>query len=71
MISPHLLASIITHGIFNGDGRSPRAIKFVSKVPSKQKPVFSESVLEKGRDLPRAERKKYFAKLKEEYYRAS
>lgn len=68
MISPLLLASLITHGIFGGDGRQPSATKFMSKVPMKPKPIFSKSELEEGRALPRPERKKYFAKLKEQYY---
>lgn len=69
-ISPMFLASLMSHGLFNGDGRQPNAEKFVSK-HSKPKPHFSSSELSHGRSLPRPERKKYFAKLKEDYYKAS
>ena len=68
MISPLLLAPLMTHGVFGGEGRQPTATKFISKVPMKPKPVFSKSELEEGRALPRPLRKKYFAKLKEQYY---
>lgn len=72
LIGPqNILPSLIAHGLFNGDIRHPRATKFVSKWNGLPKPVFSEATLEEGRALPRPERKKYFAKLKEEYYKAS
>lgn len=60
----------MVHGIRGGDVRHPKATKFVSKFET-LKPSFSKSQLEEGRALPRPERKKYFAKLKEEYYKAS
>ena len=60
----------MVHGIRGGDVRHPRATKFESK-QSKPKPYFSSTQIEYGRSLPRKERKKYFALLKEEYYKAS